>query len=69
MASRYLSSAQVSRVNALRKKHRILSQEVDEARKGLSVCDFYLKQLKKQKLFVKEEMEGLRQTAANAQAA
>jgi len=65
MAQRYLSDTQISRINALRQKHRILSNQLDQARKNISVSDFYLKQLKKQKLFLKEQIEGLRDVAAN----
>ena len=65
MAQRYLSDTQVSRINALRQKHRILSSQLDQARKNISVSDFYLTQLKKQKLFLKEQIEGLNASAAN----
>ena len=65
MAQRYLSDTQISRINALRQKHRILSSQLDQASKSISVSDFYLKQLKKQKLFLKEQIEGLRSVAAN----
>ena len=65
MAARYLSDTQISRINALRQKHRILSGQLDQARKSVSVSDFYLTQLKKQKLFLKEQIEGLRVHAAN----
>ena len=65
MAQRYLSDTQVSRINALRQKHRILSSQLDHARKNISVSDFYLTQLKKQKLFLKEQIERLNASVAN----
>ena len=55
-----LLSAQKSRIEALRQRHQILSSRVEEAYKSPSTTDFYLRQLKKQKLMIKEEMEGLR---------
>lgn len=45
------------RVEALKKKHQKLSQRIDEARKRISVSDFYVSDLKKQKLLVKEQIE------------
>ena len=44
------------RLEALKAKHRALSQQVDDAQKRLSTSDYYLNQLKKQKLFVKEKL-------------
>ncbi len=46
-----------SRVEALRAKHQALSKKVDSAQKRLSTTDFYIKQLKKQKLMIKEALE------------
>lgn len=47
------------RVQALREKHAALSQEIENARKIPSTTDFYLKQLKKQKLLLKEKISVL----------
>lgn len=44
------------RIKALKEKHTALSQEIEEAQKNLSTTDFYLSQLKKQKLMVKEKI-------------
>lgn len=44
------------RAKALKDKHLALSQKVEEAQKNLSGNDFYLNQLKKQKLSVKEQL-------------
>ena len=44
------------RLKALREKHKELSKRVDDARKQLSTTDFYLSQLKKQKLIAKEKL-------------
>ena len=60
MSSQGLLSAQQSRLEALRKRHEILSNRVEEAHKNPSTTDFYLRQLKKQKLVLKEEIEGIR---------
>ena len=53
-------SSQVARLNALQEKHAMLSSRIEEAQHSLSTTDFYLRQLKKQKLILKEEIEGLR---------
>jgi len=55
-----------SRIEALKRKHAILSRRVEDAQRDLSSTDFYLRQLKKQKLLVKEELEGIRDKTANA---
>lgn len=47
------------RVQALRERHAALSQEIDNARRLPSTTDFYLKQLKKQKLLIKEKISML----------
>lgn len=44
------------RVNALKEKHANLSVRVDNAQKDKSTTDYYLNQLKKQKLFLKEKL-------------
>ncbi|MCB1682456.1 MAG: YdcH family protein [Rhodospirillales bacterium] len=46
-------------LKALKEKHADLSRQIEEARKDLSTTDFYLTQLKKQKLIIKEKIEGL----------
>ena len=45
------------RVDALKEKHQKLSQRIDDARKRISISDFYISDLKKQKLIVKEQIE------------
>lgn len=46
-----------SRIEALRVKHRALSNQIEDAHKNLSTTDYYLSQLKKQKLAVKESLQ------------
>ena len=60
MAKQELVSSQHSRLRALRDRHAVLSSQVEQAHKSPSTTDFFLRQLKKQKLILKEEMEGLR---------
>lgn len=64
MSARGLTTAQ-SRLEALKQKHAILSMRIEEAQRSPSITDFYLKQLKKAKLILKEEIEGVRRKAAN----
>ncbi len=54
------------RVEALRKKHTLLSEEIENTRKHISASDEDISALKKQKLRVKEELyhEESRMTAA-----
>lgn len=60
MSTQGLLSAQKSRLEALRNRHAILSSRVEDAHKSPGVNDFYLRQLKKQKLALKEEIERIR---------
>ncbi len=59
MPSRGLSSAQTSRIESLRNKHSALKARIKEAQNSYSTSDFYISQLKKQRLLVKEELEGM----------
>ena len=47
-----------TRLEALKAKHSALSKKVEDAQKDLSTTDFYLSQLKKEKLLIKEKLEG-----------
>ncbi|MGB4057040.1 MAG: YdcH family protein [Alphaproteobacteria bacterium] len=51
-----------TRVEALRRKHAALKSRIEEAHATPSTTDFYLRQLKKQKLMLKEEIEKIRTT-------
>lgn len=48
-----------SHIEELRKKHQNLSDQVEEAQRGLSTSDLQITELKKQKLRLKEEIERL----------
>lgn len=60
MSAQGLLSSQESRIEALKRRHAILSSKVEEAYKSPSTTDFYLRQLKKEKLNLKEAIEGIR---------
>lgn len=45
-----------SRLETLRKKHRKLDQQIDQEQKSPVVANYYLGQLKREKLLVKDEM-------------
>jgi hypothetical protein len=51
---------QISRLESLREKHASLSARIEDAQKRPFSADFYVKQLKKQKLAVKEQIQALR---------
>lgn len=65
MTSRGLPSTAETRLDALKQKHSVLSMRIEEAQRSFSTTDFYLKQLKKEKLVLKEEIEGVKRRAAN----
>jgi len=67
-SSKGLLSSQSSRIEALRQRHSVLSSRIEEAYKRPSTTDFYLSQLKKQKLSLKEEIEGIRLKSGQASA-
>lgn len=48
-----------SHLDELRKKHRNLSDQVEEAQRSPGTSDFQITELKKQKLRLKEEIERL----------
>lgn len=48
------------RLESLRRKHSLLSQEVEREEKSSYVNDRYVKMLKRQKLIIKEMIEGVR---------
>jgi hypothetical protein len=62
MPTRALLSSQESRVQALKDRHAVLSNRIEEAHRSPSTTHFYLQQLKKQKLALKEEMLGIRES-------
>lgn len=49
-----------TRIEALRHKHALLKHRIEIMQGMPSTTDFYLRQLKKQKLMLKEEIEGIR---------
>lgn len=60
MTSQNLQSSHESRLEALKARHSVLSTKLEEEQRRPSTNDFYLRQLKKQKLMLKEQIEGLR---------
>lgn len=54
-----------ARIMALKQKHAVLASRIEEAQKRPSTSDFYLQQLKRQKLMLKEKIEGMRSLASN----
>ncbi len=52
-----------SRIDALKNKYFIVNARIDEASKRPSTNDYYITQLKKQRLILKEEIEGIRKAS------
>lgn len=56
------TSASVSfytRLETLKKKHAALDEHIARQQRDPSTADFYIQQLKRQKLLLKDQMEGL----------
>ncbi len=58
-------SASTSRIEALRAKHASLKSRIESEQRLPSTTDFYLRQLKKQKLLLKEEIERISSSTVN----
>lgn len=71
MATGNLPSLQFyTRLETLKRKHAILDQQIAKEERNPNTADYYLKQLKRQKLLLRDQMEdivrGLRNKSANA---
>ena len=62
MSAQSALSVKEPRLEALRKKHHVLSDRIEEAYRSPSITDFQLRQLKKQKLSLKEKMQEIRES-------
>ena len=60
MASASLKASQDARLNALKSKHEALSSKVLEAQRSPGIPDDMIQLLKKQKMMVKEQIQGIR---------
>jgi len=60
MALAALDTASASRLQALKDKHTKLSSRVKKAQQSPSIPDDMIQLLKKQKLMIKEQIEGIR---------
>lgn len=58
-------SVPVTRLESLQSKHSELSQKIERELQSPSAADFYIHQLKKQKLLLKDEIEKMKQSVAN----
>lgn len=58
------ASAPSSRIEALQSKHAMISGDIEEAHRSPSTTDYYLRQLKKKRLQLKEEIENMRKRAS-----
>lgn len=67
MTSQAINATNSAKIKALKEKHAALESRIDEAMKSPSeaLADYYLKQLKRQKLVLKDHIESLSQRSAN----
>lgn len=56
-------SASSARLEALKSKHRQLSKKIENEQSRFRMSDQEIAQLKRQKLHLKEEIEGIRQAS------
>ncbi|MBX2835016.1 MAG: YdcH family protein [Micavibrio sp.] len=68
MSARAYTPTKGSRAEALRSRHTVISGRIEQAQKCPSTTDFLLRQLKKQKLALKEEIDGIRSRGAGSAA-
>ena len=70
MSRHSVSESSQARLDALRKKHTALDEHIAKQQRDPAATDFYLKQLKRQKLLLKDQitelMAKLRRQSANA---
>jgi hypothetical protein len=70
MSSNTASVSFYTRLETLKKKHAMLDRYIAKQQRDPSTADFYIKQLKRQKLLLKDQMEDLmgqlRRKSANA---
>ena len=66
MSVHAVSSAYISRIEALKNKYSILNSRIHEVQKRPLVGDFYLSQLKKQRLMILEEIETMSEAVSAA---
>ncbi len=64
MAAQAMTSSQSSRIEALKSKHSELSIRIEKEQQRPSSASYYLQKLKKQKLVLKEEIEGIKKSAS-----
>lgn len=58
------ASSETPHLKALKERHADISRQIEEARKDRTTTDFYLTQLKKQKLVIKEKITDLQEGKA-----
>ncbi len=63
MHSTALASAQSARLDALRARHASLAKKIEQEQGRAAVSEWYVRDLKKQKLKLKEEIEELREAS------
>ncbi|MFP4313564.1 MAG: YdcH family protein [Alphaproteobacteria bacterium] len=67
MTSQAINAPTTAKIKALRAKHAALENRIDEAMKSPAEAsaEYYLKQLKRQKLVLKDHIEHLERSSAN----
>lgn len=66
MTAQATAESAPSRIQALRNKHAIINSRIEEAQRSPSAADFHIRQLKKQRLQIQEEIESFRKKRASS---
>ena len=65
MTAQGISPSHEAKIRALRAKHSQISDQIEEVQKSPGAADYYLKQLKRQKLVLKDTIEQMGKVSAN----
>ncbi|MCK5285420.1 MAG: DUF465 domain-containing protein [Alphaproteobacteria bacterium] len=63
MKERGILTEYPSRIDALKNRYFIIKAQINKAQKQVSIDDYYVTKLKKQKLILKEQIEGIRKVS------
>lgn len=63
MPSQHMSTPSPARIDALKAKHKSLSTKIEMEQRSPSISDYHIRDLKREKLKVKEEIEGIREAS------
>ena len=63
MQSQHVTSPSGARIEALKAKHKSLSQKIEQEQSRPFISEYQIGELKREKLKIKEEIEGIREAS------